>query len=230
MIKKISLIAMLTIILIYFVHVSTNLEALLRTSTKDYLIKHGVFETSSHNLVTAIYLDYRLFDSIFEASILLIAVTGITFISIKDEDITKPNLHFNTNSESQILMTVSRILYPFLLMFGLYIIVHGHLSPGGGFQGGTILATAALITYIFEPRAIRNVHALINAEKIIFLSLILVSSISIVTRGEVFTNFSPIDSNLNRSVFLYLLNFLIGIKVALGLVSIFLTFLKEGVD
>jgi multicomponent Na+:H+ antiporter subunit B len=230
MIKKILLIAMLGTILGYFVHVYFNLDTLLNSATKDYLMDRGVLETASQNLVTAIYLDYRLYDSIFEASILLIAVTGIVFISIKDEDVTKPNLHFNTKNESHILMTFSRILYPFLLMFGLYIIVHGHLSPGGGFQGGAILATAALITYIFEPRAIRNVHSLINLEKITFLALILVASISLLTRGEVFTNFTAINSKFERTIYLYLLNFLIGLKVALGLVSIFLTFLKEGAE
>lgn len=55
--------------------------------SQDYYIEKGLAETSSKNLVTAIYLDYRLFDSFFEASILLIAVTGIAFMAIKDEDL-----------------------------------------------------------------------------------------------------------------------------------------------
>lgn len=55
--------------------------------SQDYYIENGLAETSSKNLVTAIYLDYRLFDSFFEASILLIAVTGIAFMAIKDEDL-----------------------------------------------------------------------------------------------------------------------------------------------
>lgn len=55
--------------------------------SKDYYIMYGLEETSSKNLVTAIYLDYRLFDSFFEASLLLIAVTGIAFMAIKDEDL-----------------------------------------------------------------------------------------------------------------------------------------------
>lgn len=57
------------------------------TSSHQYYVTHGLEETSSKNLVTAIYLDYRLFDSFFEASILLIAVTGIAFMAIKDEDL-----------------------------------------------------------------------------------------------------------------------------------------------
>lgn len=57
------------------------------TSSHLYYVENGLRETSSMNLVTAIYLDYRLFDSFFEASILLIAVTGIAFMAIKDEDL-----------------------------------------------------------------------------------------------------------------------------------------------
>lgn len=55
--------------------------------SQNYYIENGLEETSSMNLVTAIYLDYRLFDSFFEASTLLIAVTGIAFMAIKDEDL-----------------------------------------------------------------------------------------------------------------------------------------------
>lgn len=56
-------------------------------ASSDYFIENAFEETSSKNIVTAIYLDYRLFDSFFEASILLIAVTGIAFMAIKDEEL-----------------------------------------------------------------------------------------------------------------------------------------------
>ncbi len=54
---------------------------------KKYYIENGLEETGSKNLVTAIYLDYRLFDTFFEASILLVTVTAIAFITIKDKDL-----------------------------------------------------------------------------------------------------------------------------------------------
>jgi len=56
-------------------------------ASQSYYITKGSQETSSLNLVTGIYLDYRLFDSFFEASILLVVVTGIAFMAIKDEDL-----------------------------------------------------------------------------------------------------------------------------------------------
>ena len=44
-----------------------------------------------------------------------------------------------------IILTVSGVVSPFIMLFGLYVVFHGHYSPGGGFQGGTLLAAALLL-------------------------------------------------------------------------------------
>lgn len=44
-----------------------------------------------------------------------------------------------------IILLVSRVVSPFIMLFALYVIFHGHYSPGGGFQGGTLLAAALLL-------------------------------------------------------------------------------------
>ncbi len=50
--------------------------------------------------------------------------------------------------QSIIVKTVSRLLVPFIQLFGLYVIIHGHSSPGGGFQGGVILAASFILLSI----------------------------------------------------------------------------------
>lgn len=50
-----------------------------------------------------------------------------------------------TYKYNPIILTVSAAVSPFIMVFGLYIIFHGHYSPGGGFQGGTMLAAALLL-------------------------------------------------------------------------------------
>lgn len=50
--------------------------------------------------------------------------------------------HKNTNP---VLSLVSRVVSPFIMLYALYVIFHGHYSPGGGFQGGTMLAAAVLL-------------------------------------------------------------------------------------
>lgn len=50
--------------------------------------------------------------------------------------------------ENPIVSLVSRLVSPFIMLFALYVIFHGHYSPGGGFQGGTMLAAAILLVRI----------------------------------------------------------------------------------
>jgi len=49
------------------------------------------------------------------------------------------------NEDNPITMLISSIVTPFIMLFGLYVIFHGHYSPGGGFQGGTLLAASIII-------------------------------------------------------------------------------------
>ena len=53
---------------------------------------------------------------------------------------------------SEILTSGARILMPLVLVFGVYIFLHGHLTPGGGFQGGVLLAAAALLHFLSASR------------------------------------------------------------------------------
>jgi multicomponent Na+:H+ antiporter subunit B len=47
--------------------------------------------------------------------------------------------------DNPIVILISRVVSPFIMLFALYIIFHGHYSPGGGFQGGTMLAASVLL-------------------------------------------------------------------------------------
>ncbi len=54
---------------------------------------------------------------------------------------------------SKIVRLSADIMYPFVVIFGLYVIMHGHITPGGGFQGGAVVATGAalvIVAYAFH--------------------------------------------------------------------------------
>ncbi len=85
--KTIILLPLLTIMLVYFLSAFYSKPFDYNTRSRDYVVEHGMDQVGSVNLVTGIYLDYRLFDSIFEASILFITVSGIAFMVKKDEDL-----------------------------------------------------------------------------------------------------------------------------------------------
>ena len=130
---------------------------------------------------------------------------------------------------SRLLVCRSRILFPFIVVFGFYVIVNGHLSPGGGFQGGAILATAVLITYFIEPENKNVLGNLIRYEKWLFIGIVFTAVLSFFTKGVFFTNPWPLNAGIEfKRIFIVLLNILIGIKVSMGLVSILDSFNEEG--
>lgn len=226
LIKRAILLIMLGGLLYAFILAMNDLEIVYNDFGKEYFLINGLQETGSLNLVTGIYLDYRLFDSLFEAGILLIAVSGVMWIS--QHKIQEKNASFMLDKQKtpELFITFSRLLYPFMLVFGFYVIINGHLSPGGGFQGGAIVATAILILYYIDITKTIDVKLILTIEKFLFMALVLIGALSFVTTGHPFTNF--ILQPEYKAIYLMTLNVLIGIKVALGLTAIFTAFLKEG--
>lgn len=206
-----------------------DLASLYNDATKDYFFEHGFEETGSNNLVTGILLDYRLFDSLFEAGILLVAVSGVIWVS--KHDFEERNAHFMLDKYKtpELFVTLSRFVFPLLLMLGFFIILNGHLTPGGGFQGGAVVATAILILYFIDKNKETDIKRIVTIEKVLYLAIILVALLSLFTRSTAFTNFvAPAAGRQWQVVYLVTLNVLIGLKVAFGLWTIFTAFLKEG--
>ena len=107
------------------------------------------------NTVTAVNFDYRGFDTLGEEFMLLAAVTGTVVLlrGSRGEDLSSepglvPGRTRPRRSDASVL--VSRVLAPFTLLFGIYVSIHASTTPGGGFQGGVIIATALLLVYTGE--------------------------------------------------------------------------------
>lgn len=130
---------------------------------------------------------------------------------------------------SELLKYIAKFLHPFMILFGVYIILNGDVSPGGGFQGGAILATAYLITTFLDEDNKLDLNSLVKLEKYMYLAIIFIASISFFTKGEIFTNFfKDGEAVAMKRLFLVVLNVFIGVKVALGLITIVSTFIEEG--
>ncbi|ACM23538.1 Na(+)/H(+) antiporter subunit B [Thermotoga neapolitana] len=99
-------------------------------------------EDGSANVVTSIVVNYRSFDTLGEVTVLLAAAIGIGLVLRGTK-----RMKYGRNPNF-ILRVSTGILLPLILMFGTYVFIHGHLSPGGGFPGGTILAAGVLLLYL----------------------------------------------------------------------------------
>ena len=105
------------------------------------------------SVVATTTFDFRAFDTLGEEFILFAAAIGVAALlraSREEHDVEGRIRHeqerLSAASESTRLL-VAALVGPTLL-FGIYIVTHGHLTPGGGFQGGVILATAAILFYL----------------------------------------------------------------------------------
>jgi multicomponent Na+:H+ antiporter subunit B len=103
-------------------------------------------EVGTANIVTSVLLAYRGLDTLGELTVLFVAATaaGLVLGQRRPDASYEPQAGF-------ILRTAIDILFPFLILLGAYIILHGHLTPGGGFQGGAILAAAFFIPILASP-------------------------------------------------------------------------------
>ena len=119
-------------------------------------IEKGLQETGAVNIVTGMILDYRAFDTFGESCVLFIASCCVLVLlrldaDSKNESIRKmiaesDDRHFEPKDDI-ILQKCACVLVPVIMIFGIYIILNGHLSPGGGFSGGAVLGSG-LILYL----------------------------------------------------------------------------------
>lgn len=113
-------------------------------------IESGLQETGAVNIVTGMILDYRAFDTFGESNVLFIAtITVLILLHQKKKGTSgkEENDRIYEPKNDAILRASAAILVPVIIIFGIYIILNGHLSPGGGFSGGAVIG-AGLILYL----------------------------------------------------------------------------------
>ncbi len=129
----------------------------------------------------------------------------------------------NNHGMTLIVKTVTRITVWMILLYGFYIILHGHLTPGGGFAGGVIIALAFLNVLLAYGRKFTqewlNIHLLETVESLSALLFVVMGVIGVVIGGSFLANF------LSKGALFHLvsagtilpLNIIIGFKVAMSL-------------
>ncbi len=156
------------------------------THLSTYYIEHAIEDTSVPNIVTAVLADYRGYDTMFETAVVFAAgiscifllrvtrrrsvesrlyrhlPTGVTLRIEKGGKLPPESEDFERIDSvwvpyDLIIKNGCRLIIPFIQLFALYVVAHGHHSPGGGFQGGVIFG-AAIILYAlaYDLRTARN--------------------------------------------------------------------------
>ena len=125
---------------------------------------------------------------------------------------------------SLIVRTVARLLVPFVQLFGLYVIMHGHSSPGGGFQGGVILgASAILLAVAFGVDVVRERVTLSALTISTSAGVLLYGGLGLVCLllGANYLDYSVLPIADARSAGMLVIEIGVGITVMAAMVSIF---------
>ncbi|MDH8677758.1 MnhB domain-containing protein [Fusibacter bizertensis] len=121
------------------------------------------------------------------------------------------------NDHSQLLNRTMGIIYPFVILFGIYIVLNGHISPGGGFQGGAVLSSVFIAKYLSQPIMFLDLYRIQTIEKYALLSLLILATLFITLNVyQLFVH--------SLVYYMVLANIIIGLKVACGMTIIFYRF------
>jgi len=148
----------------------------------------GPAELGAANLVTAVVVTYRGLDTLGEVTVLFISAAGVGLMLRRRG---RPQATVSPEAKkpaSEIVETAAELLLPIIFLFGVYVFVNGHLTPGGGFQGGAIIAAGSLLLLLALPQATLR-HRLISVtESLSGFGYVVVGVLGVILAGGFLDN------------------------------------------
>jgi multicomponent Na+:H+ antiporter subunit B len=204
----------------------------------DVLNQVAVAERKATNVVASVTFDYRGVDTMGEEFILFAAVLGVAILlrAQRDESELPPDedaADRHAPGTSNAVRVLGLTLVGPVVLFGIYVVAHGHLSPGGGFQGGVVLATGALLVYLSgEYVTLRRVSPEILtdlAESVGAASYVAIGLLGVAAGATFLANVLPLGQPgaLLSAGTIPLINLTVGLEVAGGFVLLLYEFLEQ---
>ena len=136
-------------------------ESAPNSHVSDHYIEHAIDECNSPNMVTAVIVDYRAFDTMFETTVMFLA--GVAVILILSYHPKRRLMvptrfrRFDRRTGEPIYNTVNKdvmvsIIQALILIYAVYVLFHGEVSLGGGFQAGALIG----MTYLLDVMVCRR--------------------------------------------------------------------------
>ena len=180
-------------------------------------LENFIQDVGGVNSVTAIYLGYRVYDTLFEALLLVTAVVAVSHLSWFGRYAVHDGYHSEIESSRMTKFTM-RIICPIILLFGAYLILNGHISAGGGFVGGVAIASFFICRYLVLGIYDLPIEKIMKMEEIVFINITVLPILAIFT-GAFYV--IPYRFQIVQDIYLIIMSILIGIKVACGFFVLF---------
>ena len=241
MIKRIFIFLILALMAMIFFKLATNYNENTELSRLGhYYVDKGPEELGAPNLVTAVVVTYRGLDTLGEVTVLFISAAGVGLLLRRtrrkddDEDLEQGDREEETagihKPASEIVETATELLLPMVILFGIYVFLNGHLSPGGGFQGGAIIASGTMFLLLALPESHISRLMIAIIESLSGFSYVIVGVLGVIMAGGFLDN-RIIDLGSYGSLFsagaIPLIYVFVGLKVGFELSAVLDRFRKE---
>lgn len=185
------------------------------------------------NMVTSVLASYRGYDTMGEVIVVFAALVGVLSLIGVTEKSPQRQYASGDKPPRPVLQVMSKVLIPYIFLFGLYVQFHGDFGPGGGFQAGVIFASAVILytlTFslddaynLISPRVLRPLAA---------LGVLIYGGTGVVTMllGGNFLNYSVLahDPVHGQHYGILIIEFGVGLTVATVMMLMFYAFISRG--
>lgn len=172
------------------------------------------------NGVTAVVVYYRGLDTLGEVSVLFLVSTAVGLFFGREKSETK-----SETKPNEIVSHSKTLVLPHFMLTGLYIIFHGHLSPGGGFQGGVMAAGMVLLLLLAGDR-VKQTKALHFIEGFAGSLYIIVATLGLYFGVSFLGQYLPLGefNTLLSGGILPVIYIFVGIKVGTEIIGLYQNF------
>jgi multicomponent Na+:H+ antiporter subunit B len=203
-----------------------------------FVAHHAVNQREGTNSVVDVAFDYRALDTLAEELMIFVAAIGAAVLLATTRDEREESRAADLEalrapSTSDLLRSLGAGFVPISILLGVYIVTHGHLSPGGGFQGGVILSAALVLVFVAGRSVVfrrrRPVAPLEVAEAAGAAGFALIGLGGLLFASVFFENFLPFGTkgSLLSAGVIPLSNIAVGLEVAGAFALVFAEFVDQ---
>ena len=185
-----------------------------------YYIDNAETQVGIPSFVTAILASYRGYDTLGETSVILIAALGV-YLVFSTENNSPRVVEGDPELKSSVILKLTiKLITPFILLFGVYVQLYGEVSPGGGFQAGSIFASCAIARSFLYGGYNSTTYLIPAVIGVMIYALVGIASILI---GGEFLNHSvlAIDPVVGQKIGIFIIELGIGMTVFSSMMLIY---------
>lgn len=160
-------------------------QAALRPLAEAY-VKSVPQDLGAPNVITGILLTFRGFDTLGEVAVLFMVAAGVGLV-LSGGATSETNME-ERKPASELVQHGADILLPLIFIFAAYIIMNGHLSAGGGFQGGAVIASGVMLLLLAKPATTLAQDFLSFSESLAGVLFVLVGVAGLIFAGGFLDN------------------------------------------